>query len=301
MRNIQDVGLEILNKQPKSFYVFLGPEYGIKCKYIDMISDVYGRKEESESVSDLLSMMSRKQIIPLKPACYIVRYDEQFIASLDAKTESIIQNTNIVGTIVCIYENSKHCAKAGKYLENYSVTIDKVDKKFVSKYLSNDFPNLSKDVIHSVCDVCTDYNQGKIICNCITKTKSSLSEKEIKSLFGFSDISTDSDMRKGVASRNFNYLVKKLSTYSGDINSIFYTILSTLIDLDKLKYNTRIDSDLKDYADLWSYPDIYYMFNHTYDMLKRSRSSSSFNLTNGLIYLFGLLQFSKIPSIGDMR
>ena len=42
MRNIQDVGTEILQNTPKKFYIFVGEEYGIKMKYIEILSKHFG-------------------------------------------------------------------------------------------------------------------------------------------------------------------------------------------------------------------------------------------------------------------
>ena len=43
MLSIQDVGTEILNNNPGKFYIFGGTEYGIKCKYFDIIMTHYGK------------------------------------------------------------------------------------------------------------------------------------------------------------------------------------------------------------------------------------------------------------------
>ena len=48
-------------KSPAKFYVFLGPEYGIKCRYLAMIKDVYeGRVIEADSCSSLFSTFKQE-------------------------------------------------------------------------------------------------------------------------------------------------------------------------------------------------------------------------------------------------
>ena len=73
-------------------------------------------------------------------------------------------------------------------------------------------------------------------------------------------------------------------------------MLQTLIDLDKLLDNSRMQSDIQKYAKNWSRENIYYMFMNTYDELKKSRSGSGYDIKMSLIYLFGLLKFQPIPS-----
>ena len=100
MRTINEVGMEILSGNPKGFYVFLGPEYGIKCKYIDSLKQHYGDLKEYPSVNSLLKMFNTRRLIPLSPCVYVVRYDEDFLSSLSEKTKSTIHKTNFIGTVV---------------------------------------------------------------------------------------------------------------------------------------------------------------------------------------------------------
>ena len=109
MRNIQDVGSEILNNKPNNIYIFTGNEYGIKYMYIKHLIEYYGGYKEIFSMNEFISFMSTKHIIPLKPTLYILRYDEEFLSSLSNSTEKLIDNVNIIGTVVLLYESEKHC------------------------------------------------------------------------------------------------------------------------------------------------------------------------------------------------
>ena len=82
MLTIQEVGTEILTHNPRKLYVMVGQEYGVKMKYVDILAEYYGKKEEMSSMSDVINIMNTKHIIPLQPAVYIVRYDESFISCL---------------------------------------------------------------------------------------------------------------------------------------------------------------------------------------------------------------------------
>lgn len=42
MISIQDVGKQILSGCPSTFYVMVGTEYGVKCRYIQSLTNHYG-------------------------------------------------------------------------------------------------------------------------------------------------------------------------------------------------------------------------------------------------------------------
>ena len=87
-----------------------------------------------------------------------------------------------------------------------------------------------------------------------------------------------------------------MESYPDNIDTIFYNILNTLIELDKILTNKYTQSDIKEYADRWTQSDIYYMFMNTYGELKKVRSYSSHKAINSIIYLLGIMQYSPIPS-----
>lgn len=300
MRNIQEVGLEILGKTPKSFYVFTGPEYGIKMKYIETLKELYGKLVEADSVSSVLSTMKTKHIIPLQPSVYVVRYDEDFISSLNEKTESVINQCKIIGTVICIYDQPKHSTKVAKYLPNLSVSIDSVNSTYIEKYLHSDFPKLNDRFIKIASTICKDYNQAKNLCRCMIQgpldDMYKLSDDEIVSMFGFNDCSTEAAIKQGIASRNFNYLIQMLDTFDGDFQTILYTTLSTMIELDKCMDNRGSQSTLSKYSKLWNREDVYYMFMNTYEALKKSRTYAITDIKEIIIWLFSLLKFNPIPS-----
>lgn len=304
MISIQELGMQILQHTPKQFYVFGGCEYGIKMRYIDELEKFYGGKEEYTSVDDLIKFMNTKHLIPLQPKVYVVRYDETFYSQVTEKYANRIHRCNIIGTIVCIYDSSKIINKMDKYLPDCTANIDAVNPQFIAKYLKSDFPDLSDRLINVAVSCSSDYGQAKNICcsmmfdlNGVAK----MSDDDIKTLFGRSDMSTQSQLRQGIAARNFNYLMGVLDNYDGQLNNIVYTVLQTMIDLDKLCTMKYGQSDIKDYVKLWKPADIYYMFMHAYDQLKKLRSSSSYDVHNSIVYLFGLLKFSDIPSVEEMK
>lgn len=303
MLTVQEVGTEILGEHPRKFYVFVGTEYGIKQKYIRKLRDLYGEQKEAQSVDEVLSFMSTKHLIKPDPACYVVRYDDDFVSSLDNKTADKIKHTKIIGTVVCIYQLAKHADKLAKYLPDMTVSLDSINKQFVSKYLHQDFPSLPDRLISAATQMANDYNHAYNICNCMTHTSIDhlygLSDSELQRIFGVRELSTDQMIKIGVASRNFNYLIDMLDTYPDSLDSIIYTVLSTMLELEKIISNKNAQSNLREYLNRWTHKDIYNMFMNAYNELQKLRTVSS-NTYESLIYLFSLLQFSEIPEVGEL-
>ena len=300
MRNIQEVGLEILGNNPAKLYVFVGPEYGIKSKYIECLSKYYGSKVEADSLDAVIKTMKTKQILPLSPAVYVVRYDEDFISKLNDKTQQELVSCKIIGTVVCIYDQPKHTSKLSKYLPDLTVSIDSVNSHYVEKYLHSDFPDLNDRFIKLSVNASADYNQAKNMCRCMmhgpTDEMYKLSDNELVKIFGYEDKSSENILRVGVASKDFNFLCNQLDEFDGELQSIFYTILSTMIEIDKCMDNRNAQSDIKKYIKIWTREDIYYMFMNTYDMLIKCRSWSISDTKDCILYLFSLLKFNRIPS-----
>lgn len=303
MLSIQDLGMQILNHKPQKFYVFGGLEHGIKTRYIEELKKFYGDSEEHTSVLDIINLMNTRHIIPLQPKVYIVRYDEVFQTQISEKLATRIRESKIIGTIVCIYSNSKVVSKMDKFLPECTAVIDAVSPQFVFKYLKSDFPELSDRLINVALKCSTDYGQAKSICNSMTFAQDEISrlpDSAIETIFGYQNLSTQSQIRQGVAARDFAYLLDVVSRYDGELDNIVYTILQTMIDLDKLMSTKYSNSDIRDYVKFWKPADVYYMFMHTYQELKKLRSNSSYDVRNSLVYLFGLLKFSSIPSVEEM-
>lgn len=305
MKSIQDTGKEILSKHPCKLYVFTGEEYGIKQRYLDILSTVYSRTATYDHVSDIITMCQTKRIIPLPPTLYIVRYDEDFIKTLNDKSEIQMKRLNLSGTLVLVYEDKKQSDKIEKYLPSYTTCIDKVDNRFIVKYLGQDYPNIPERVCQYICDICNNYGQANTFAKSLSTLPdnrlSALSKANVQNIIGYSTQSTDSLIKSGVAARDVPYLLKVLDIYEGDYNNVFYDILSTMIDLDKLKTNPYFDCEAKPYSKGWSGPDIYNMFVLTYDTLKLSRSYSLFDVKELIISLISNLAFSPIPSPGGYR
>ena len=305
MITIQELGLSIMSDSPKSFYIVGGSEYGIKDKYIDTLTKHYGKKEEYPSVSACVDFLSVKHLIPVPPALYIIRYDEGFVSSINPALVQKIKNLKKFGTILCVYNDPKHVAKLDKFLPDCTCSIEPVDIKYIQKYLHSDFPKLDDRSIKIAAMCGTSYGHARTICKSMVNADPTvlarMPEAAIAKLFGTNDVSLESDIQKAIASRNFAQACILTEKYEGDRDTLIYTILQTMIELEKILSSKYSDSSLKDYAKFWKIQDIYYMFMNTYSELNKLRSNTSSDVTSSLVYLYGLFTFKDIPSVEVME
>lgn len=305
MISIQDLGLSIMSDSPKPFYVIGGSEYGIKDKYIDTLTQHYGKKEEYPSVQAVIDYLSVKHLIPVPPALYVVRYDESFASAVTADLAKKIRSLKIDGTIFCVYVEAKHIQKIDKFLPDCTCTIEAVNPKYIEKYLHGDFPHLDDRSIKIATQWSTSYGHARTICksmiNADPTVLAKMSEQQLARLFGCGDSSHESDIQRAIASRNFATAVKLLDSYEGNLDTLIYTVLQTMIELEKVLTSKYATSDLKDYAKYWKLEDVYHMFMNGYNELDKLRSNTSTDLKSSLIYLFGLFTFKDVPSVEVMN
>ena len=293
--------MQILGGKPKKFYIFGGQEFGIKNKYIDHLCNQFGRVIECESVQAILDQMHKKQLVPMDQGVYLIRYDEGFITSLNERTAEYINTANVPGVIVCLYESSKSTAKCDKYLPEYTASIDQVSPKFVVRYLHEDFPKLDDRSIQVAVNASTSYGHAKCICSAMNyaspEALASMSEANLMSLFGCNMFSDENELKLGIGSKNFNKLIRCAEKYPDESDRIIYTILQTMIELDKIKSSKYSESILRQFSNKWTREDIYYMFMQAYSELDKLRSLSSYKIEDSLVHLFSILTFERIPSV----
>ena len=242
--------------------------------------------------------MSKHHILPLQPQVYVVRYDKDFVSKAKDLASRIL-SLDIVGTLVLVYEDEKDLNKLDKLFPDNTASIDSIDIKHMSKYLKSDFPDLDDQTISYATKHSLNYYQAKNICRCLNciKNKVILSEKQIVSLFDIQPTYSNNDVQIAVADRNFNALVYIAEHYDGDPQNILYQILRTMIELDKIQNSKYSNSPLKAYAKKWTKPDIYWMFQHTYEAIKSLRSGYTVDVSDLITYLGALLVFKNIPEM----
>lgn len=306
MLSIQEVGTQVLTGNPKQFYIFIGSEYGIKEKYLENLKSYYNSVVEVGNVVDVLELMSKKHIIPLKPTLYIVRYDEEFLRTLDKKSnENLIKiESKIIGTIVCLYEIQKQSDKCAKYLPDFTASFDSVSSEFIKKYLKSDFPELHSSVIDFAVQLRRDYKSAYNICASIRcadpEELSKYDGNQLAAVLGNNFSTSEKQFRYGVASRNFAYCLSVIDSYNGQLDMLMYTFLSTMIDIERIISNPKQQNDLKRYTNCWNISDVYHLFMHVYSELEKSRMLSSYDVYSGLLYLISLLQYSPVPEVGSL-
>ena len=297
MLSIQDVGLSILGDTPKNFYILGGSEYGIKDKYIEILTSKIGAKLEYETVMDVVNEMSKYHLIPLQPQVYVVRYDKTFLTQATKEMADRILALNIIGTLVLIYEDPKDLTKLDKVFPDNTASIDAIDIKHMVKYLKSDFPKLDDKTIGYVAKNATNYYQAKSICRCldVIKDKVLLSEKQIVTLFDLQNSYSNDAIQEAIAGKNFNALMYLVDHYDSDPFGILYQILRVMIELDKIQSSKYSNSPLKKYVKYWKPADIYFMFNHTYNAIKLLRSGYTVDVVDVITYLGALMMFQSIP------
>lgn len=304
MLSIQQLGLEILGNSPRTFYVFGGAEYGIKRKYIEHLTQFYkNNKIESPSMLDLINLMSVKHLVPLTPSVYVVRYDEVFLSQLNESLALKLKSAKIIGTIVCIYEDSRAITKLNKFFPDNTASIDVVGKSIISKYLHSDYPDLDSNYIQLAANIADNYGHAQCICNSLSMCKEStlrmMKDSEIASLFGKESSYTDSELKRAIASRSYRAVVSCAPSFVSRYDSVLYNFLSVAVELDKIFDNTWADSELSEYARKWSRADIYNLFMQTFHQLELLRSVSA-NAENCIYYLAALLPMKRIPSVEEL-
>lgn len=300
MATLQQVGTEILSNRPAKFYIFCGSEYGIKARYLLQLAKFYKDNVVNlDSVDQLFTKFKNRPLVPFTPSLYIIRYDSEFLKTVDSNTSNKLSKLNIVGTAVCIYEDAKAETKCEKWLSQYTVRIDPISSEYIKKYVRQEYPKLPNNLVDTIVSIYSNYNQARMAAAMLNEDKFfKLSEDDIRRTFKDLTSSEDVALKRAIAAKNYSYLVTALDTIDGELDNVFYDILSCMLELEKLKCNKYANSELRAYANMWTIPDIYYMFEHTYSCLRSIRSGTISDKKSALIYLFSLLLFTNIPEVG---
>lgn len=303
MLSIQDLGLSIMGETPKNFYILGGVEFGIKEKYIDILSSKIGKRVEYSSMLELLSSMEKKQMFPIPPAVYVIRYDKVFLSKLNAELAQRINKCRINGCIVLIYESDSEVNKLDKFFPENTAIVMHIDSKFIIKYLRSDFPDLKDEYYAIAAKGATDYYQAKNICRCLysLQDKYTLTEGQIKYLFGMDTTYSDNDIMLAIANRDFASLVYMSEHYDGDIQNILYLMLRTMLELDKCLDNKYASSIVQKSVKAWTRYDVYFFFNHVYNALKQLRLGYINDPSLYIVYLAALLRFKQIPNLAVLQ
>lgn len=295
MITIQEFGTSVMNKDLKSLYIMCGCEYGVKRRYIQMMSEIYGgRCTEYETLDSVLDLMKVKRIIPLQPSLYIVRYDDSILQSGEKHAKKF-STVKIIGTIIVLFESDSSTTKCGKWFPDNTVTFDAVDPKFVKKYLKHDYPDIPDSVIDAVLSITTKYADASNICDSmsyITHDLALITDTDIRKTFTTNDVISIDNFKHGFAARDATYCMRFLSVYTGQLDQVIYAALNALLEVEKCLSYKGAKSWASKYAKSWSIKDIMSMFNNLYAILRESRSDSSYNTECALLCAIALMRFT---------
>ena len=297
MRTIQEVGLEVLNGNPQQFYIFLGREYAIKRKYIEILHKHYGRCKEVDTFEDMKCIVRGSTLFPVLPTLYIIRYDDMFVKRLTDNAKIEFEYLNLIGTLIFIYESDSDCKKLDKYLPDYTVTFFSVNDNLQKKYLTKDYPNIPDNVIDDVIGLNHGYTISDNICKslCCYPHLSRLTKHDIIGMFESHQDNIISKLQYCFANRNCVGIYKLLEMDDIDISNLHYKFLSVIIELMKVRKSSYVDSPYKDFASKWSNDDLRNMFNFIYSELIKLRTISS-DTYNSIMLIATLLCYKNIPS-----
>lgn len=298
MKSIQDVGIEILENNPAKFYVFVNADYGIQEKYIDHLNKFYGNTFLYDSYELFLGSKKIKSLIPQKESLYVIRYDHDFIKNLNARTENSINKLNIHGTLVMIYSN-KDASKLNKYLSSYTTIFDPVSKNTIIKYLKQDYSMIPDTILQLVAKYCIDYGHAIRVCESIKSVGihefSNINQSEFLEMFFLHSSNMQNMLRLSIIRREYS-MIQAICNTIDDKYKIFYEILNSMVELDRIIKDSKYDSPYRSYINLWSMDDIYTMYCNTYEYLKKSRQSNV-DISVLLDTLMMIIQISPIPKL----
>lgn len=304
MISIQKVGSEILSKHPDSLYIFVGNEYGIKIKYIHILSEYIGTIVEYDTVDIFMQQMKSAQLFPTEDHVYVIRYDSTFIKDLDEGYAEDLLGSDISGVLVLLYEDKKSADKLNKYFPENTVMINPVNSMYLKSYLHADYPSTDEHVIDIVASMTNDYNRAKILCDLLYEIPSedvySHSVEYYKDLFYIQDTSANEDAFKRMfAFRNIpgTYHILNTIGYKPDV---YYLMQNVLNDIDKVFTYAKSNVPYKQCVSNWTKLDVYNMHECVYDQLKKSRTLSGFDVELSIKYLISLLAYSPIPILVEI-
>ena len=283
---------EIFSDTPKSFYIFSGPDYGVKLQYIEKLRDLYHQEiEYYDTVDAVLTQFKSKSLFSRIPKVYVVRYDKLFVTS--DYNESSISKINICGTIILLIDSDSDESKLDKRFPNNVLRVNHLSKSIELNHLKKKF-NLEDKYLKYVVNISEDYYQSILIASDLTfldtRILNSLSFSDIKFLFGYQDNSSSSDFKEAIVSRNFKKMMNHLDSYEFDENTAIYDILSAYLELIKC-FQSRNTYDFSKYTELWSLEEVKIAFSIAYDQLTKQRTNSKYSLKSAILYLCCMTQY----------
>lgn len=151
--NLMDLKSDIVGKNIKNFYIFVGDEIGIINIYLEQMAKVkslYIIREET--VADVWGKVSVRGMFASEPAIYVVRGDKDF-QKQEQSWDNLVHSIKD-SILVLLYDKIDSRLKFGKYFKDSIVQFDKLDKPVLEKYIMQKLPNLKRENAGLLADVC---------------------------------------------------------------------------------------------------------------------------------------------------
>ena len=264
----------------------------MKSEYISALKRHYGACTEYSSMLRLIDFFKVKQLIPPSPAVYVIRYDDEFAKALSEIVADQIAKLNIIGTIVCIYDDKKHESAMEKYLPDYTVTVEDMHPRFIKKHLIARFPDRMHGFIESADFSGMSYGEA---LNLVTSAEY-LSDSDLdRPQDVFNELAcqrphTPAEFSVLFADKDFSACADIISSYNENPTELYYAMCNALLGIENVlscEWKAK-SSPYYVSAKKWSIGDVKTVFGYVYDELKRSRTTGVTNGTDSLLYLLEL-------------
>lgn len=289
MLSIQAGAREIFGN-PKSFYFFTGPDYGVKLQYLQALEEKYGNKFEYEDFKTLYSSLRKKSLIPRVPTLYIVRYDNTFLSQ-----NINLSSLKVPGTIVGIYDDDSYEQKLDKKYPLNTLRFNHMTPSVVFKHLCKSYPDIPTSLCEFISKLNIDFYEAQLMCISLSQLSKddleTFSKQDVVELFDYNQQYNDLRFKRAILSRNFKAAFKEIDRYEDDPSVLIYDILSSYLEVLKCLNNSHRDSYAQEYTKYWDTKSVKYMYEITFDQIEKLRNYPSYDPYIALSYIIGLLQF----------
>lgn len=151
--NLADLKTDIMKKDVKRFYIFVGDEIGIINIYLEQIAKVKSLCIiRDETVANVWGKVSTRGMFASEPAIYVVRGDKDF-QKQEQYWDNLISGIKD-SVLILLYDKIDSRLKFGKHFKDNIVQFDKLDKPILEKYIMQKLPNIKRENAGLLADVC---------------------------------------------------------------------------------------------------------------------------------------------------
>lgn len=291
MLSIQDAAKELFITQPKQFYFFVGPDYGVKLQYVNKLIDKFNNTQyDFESIQDAYESLSKKTLIPRSPAVYVVRYDNQ-AASASVNLHSL----KFPGILLTIIDDEALETKLDKKYPDNVIRFNHMNTPIVFKNLTKKFPNLPTAIVESIASLDIDFYEAQTMCQSLSYLPSDsltdFTKHDIISLFDYNQAFDELKFKRAVLSRSYKLASIEASKYEDDKSALIYSILSAYLEVLNCLENKHRDSYARKFVNKWNVQSVKIMYDVTFDQLTMLRKYPNYSPDTAIDYILGMLQF----------